>query len=325
MFYKHWKKLALALTGFFWASCESNTAAAVDTEDPASSDSNASSSSINEGVAPSSSSEATPPSSSSEAAPPSSSSETAPVSSGTDFERVVPLYGINMSATVFRSSSSKAESSSSFEQIMPAYGVYDRVACYDDEKGVKTNGETSITKLYCDDGVTCKETEVIKDTRSLPCSTIDEGDLKGAVVCPDYGIVVVTEKTYDCDGVIYNEAEFLSHYYRKYSSKPKSSSSATLNTSSSVAQSSSSAKHSSSSAAPIKNKIPCYKHGSEQIECDDGSSYSISTDNFGNTVYENEYGIFTEKEFLKNHNVLDEMIALYGPPCMFNGTCDDDK
>ena len=25
MFYKHWKKVSLAITGFFWASCDSGT------------------------------------------------------------------------------------------------------------------------------------------------------------------------------------------------------------------------------------------------------------------------------------------------------------
>ena len=134
MFYKHWKKIALALTGFFWNSCDN---------------------------------------------PPTS----------------VDTNGAN-------SSSSNAESSSSFEQVMPAYGVYNKVVCTEDKKGAKTNGEIAVTTLQCDDGVICKE------RGSEPCSISDEGDLKGAVACPDYGVVYVTEKTYDCDGVTYNEAEF---------------------------------------------------------------------------------------------------------------------
>ena len=141
-----------------------------------------------------------------------------------------PLYGVMSS--VVQSSSSNAESSSSFEQIMPAYGVYGQVACYEDGKGVKTNGEINVTKLICDDGVVCKETEVLKGGEPLPCTPIDEGDLKGTAICPDYGIVYVSEKTYNCNGIKFNEAEFRSRYDRKYTTKPVSSSSAEQSSSS---------------------------------------------------------------------------------------------
>ncbi|SIN93956.1 hypothetical protein [Fibrobacter sp. UWB11] len=201
MFYKHWKKIALALTSFFWNSCD-NAPTSVD-----SSGANLSSSSTDS------------QSSSSTDNNQSSSSVVAPASSS------VPLYGVM---------SSIAESSSSFEQIMPAYGVYSRVTCYEDGKGVKTNGEVNVTKLICDDGVNCKEHEVLKAGEPLPCTPIDDGDLKGAVACPDYGIVYVSEKTYDCDGVKYNEAEFRTRYDRKYTTKPASSSSTEQSSSSQV-------------------------------------------------------------------------------------------
>ena len=198
MFYKHWKKIALALTGFFWNSCD-NGPTAVD----------------NGGATPSSSSNGNNESSSSSVAPIPSSS---------------PLYGVMSS--VVQSSSSNIESSSSFEQIMPAYGVYGQVACYEDGKGVKTNGEVNVTKLICDDGVICKEHEVLKGGDPLPCSPVNDDDLNVAVICPDYGIVYVSEKTYDCDGVKYNEAEFRTRYDRKYTTKPVSSSSAEQSSSS---------------------------------------------------------------------------------------------
>lgn len=37
MLYKHWRKIALALTGFFWASCDSDTTSANGSDDPSSS------------------------------------------------------------------------------------------------------------------------------------------------------------------------------------------------------------------------------------------------------------------------------------------------
>ena len=90
MFYKHWKKIALALAGFFWASCDSDTTSANGAEDP------------------SSSSVATPESSSSVA----TGNETTSSSS-------------EKQAQVSSSSEATEASSSSFEQIMPAYGVPD--------------------------------------------------------------------------------------------------------------------------------------------------------------------------------------------------------
>ena len=190
MFYKHWKKLSLALTAFFWASCNNNTTV---TQPPL------------YGCPPggceqpNSSSEATPESS---AAKPSSS------------EAV--------------SSSSQAESSSSLFLY-----EFAKKPCYRDSKGVKTNGEIAETKLYCDDGVICKETKILKDVGPEPCYTSDDGDLKGAVVCPDYGVVIVTEKTYNCNGIKFNEAEFRSRYYNA-GIKPPSSSSTEQSSSSQV-------------------------------------------------------------------------------------------
>ena len=186
MFYKHWKKISLTLTAFFWASCNNTTVEPPLYGCPA------------EGCGQE-------PASSSDAIAESSSSGTV-------------------------SSSSQAQSSSSFEQPQPAYGVV-AIPCYQDSKSVKTNDDVTVTNLQCVDGVTCKEREVTT-YGSLPCTPIDDGDLKGAVACPDYGIVHITEKTYNCDGVSYNEAEFRSRYFNagmrttSSSSEAESSSSA---------------------------------------------------------------------------------------------------
>ena len=273
MFYKHWKKLALSLTGFFWASCGSDVTAP-------SGDANTSSSSNDANA--------------------SSSSEIAPESSSSDFSQVVPLYGIRLSSIVEQSSSSEAESSSSFEMIMPAYGVYDKVACYEDGKGVKTNGDVSETKLYCDDGVTCKEREVLSRGTDLPCAPTDEGDLERAVICPDYGIVTITEKTYDCDGVTYNEAEFDARYYKKYGARPGSS----------------------SSTNPLEGKTPCHVDG-EQYNCEDGEEYTQILGEDGKIYYVNESKQLSEEQFNDKYYLLRTETVLYGSPCVFDGTCSD--
>ena len=77
MFYKHWKKIALALTGFFWASCDDSASSAVCLYGP---DPNYSSATEN------------PVSSSSEASQPESSSSF-------DLERMALDYGIDIDFT----------------------------------------------------------------------------------------------------------------------------------------------------------------------------------------------------------------------------------
>lgn len=130
MFYNKWQKIALALTGFFWASCDDS------------------------GTEPS-------------PQPKSSSSETTEPQS----------------------------SSSEFEQIMPAYGIPNElVTC------LQNQGETTMT---CGDGVTCKEEVNESWVPEFEC--VDD-------ICPDYGVVKIQEKTYDCDGTVYNEAQFRSRY-----------------------------------------------------------------------------------------------------------------
>ncbi len=277
MFYKHWKKLALSLTGFFWASCGSDVTA------PTGGDANTSSSS-NDGNL-------------------SSSSDVTPKSSN-DFSQIVPLYGINLSSIV-QSSSSSDESSSSLAYAMPAYGVYEKVPCYEDAKGVKTNGEIAETKLYCDDGTICKEREVLK-TFDPPCSPIDEDDLEGAVVCPDYGIVHITEKTYSCDGVTYNKTEFESRYY-KAGVKPASSSS-TL--------------QSSSSEDVFEGKTPCHVVD-QNYSCDDGEDYTQVQGEDGKTYFVNANKQLSEEQFYERYYLIMETTVLYGSPCVFNNTCDD--
>ena len=228
MLYRHWKKFALALTGFFWASCDTVTA-----DEPLY---GCPSDGCDQGPIDDSSS-------STDGAATSSSEQEQISSSSRDFE-VMPLYGVSEKFIVL--SSSSEESSSSFTEVAPAYGVPGGLGCYEDPEGRKYDG----SKLYrCDDGVTCVEKDSITGYGGLPCSPTETED--GLVeICPDYGIVAITEKTFKCDdGNVYNEAEFLARYNTKY----------TVDT----------------LKAPI--------------------------------------------------DTMDAPIAVYGPPCMFSGTCDDEE
>ena len=211
MFYKHWKKLALTLTGLFWASCDFGISNSSNEEclygspsdiyqPPDTPESNNQSSSSEEA-------------SSSSSAEESSSSRTVQQSSSSnDFETATPLYGVRL-----RDYSS---SSNEGEIVAPAYGVYNQVACYNalaDKKTLKREQDNETAILQCEDGVTCQEK--ITDNWAPEYECIDE-------ICPDYGVVRISEKIYTCDdGKIYNEAEFLSRYNKKSGAKPESSSS----------------------------------------------------------------------------------------------------
>lgn len=188
MFYKHWKKIALSLTAFFWASCEDSVTSTAPEygcpDDGCGQGPIDNSSSSNDGSVTSSSSETSS-------------------SSSSDIAMSMPLYGV--SETLIYISSSSEESSSSFTEVAPAYGVPGKLSCYEDPAGRKYDG----SKVYrCDDGVTCQEEA--KQTWKPEYECVDD-------ICPDYGVVSITETTYTCDdGKVYNYAEFVSRYNKFY-------------------------------------------------------------------------------------------------------------
>ena len=173
MFYKHWKKIALALAGFFWASCDSDTTSANGAEDP------------------SSSSVATPESSSSVATgnETTSSSSEATEASSSSFEQIMPAYGVPDDPILNSSSSGDT-----LVEAQPLYGVVlDKYVC------TQVKGESTMT---CADGATCTQ-KTEERWGGLPCSND---------ICPDYGVVQISENTYECDGKVYSEAEFHARY-----------------------------------------------------------------------------------------------------------------
>jgi hypothetical protein len=178
MLYKHWKKVLLSLTAFFWASCDTTSSADDGSNTPPIDNPDPRSSSATEGTDTSSASET--PESSTEAA---SSAEEAPASSSS---AATPASSDAPNVT-----SSDAKSSDSGNIIAPKYGVM--FTC--ERKG---------KKIACEDGVTCTEEET--ETAQTPqCS--------GDQICAKYGVVYVKETTYKCDdGKVYNYAEFQSKY-----------------------------------------------------------------------------------------------------------------
>ena len=318
MMYKHWKKIVLAVTAFFWNACDNsstptappvgpdsssgtnleptsssaadNPTSSVATVNPSSSTTTSPSSSEATSSAtasnPASSSVASPKSSSSVNAKSSSSSVKQKISSSS-LDMNADLYGCppdvcgpEPSSSSVRSSSSApiVKSSSSGVEVVPLYGVLM-------ETCTKTEGDST---LACSGGVTCVES--VTEKSQIPSCSGDQ-------ICAKYGVVIIRDKTYKCsDGMVYNEAEFQARYNVITTvNKPE-------------------------------KKIPCYKdRGVDYVDCDDGMSFGIDTDERGNKVYENEYARLSEKDFLNNYEIFEQQPALYGPPCMFNGTCDEEK
>ena len=140
----------------------------------------------------------------------SSSSVKKPRSSNSHLDEPVDLYGcpsdicgpfITDSISISDSISIIAakygvirpESSSSFSEIIAKYGVPSKPTC---EPALSEDGTVT---YKCSDGVTCVE-ETTTGTQAPACN----GD-----VCPKYGVVKISKKTYTCDnGKVYNEAEF---------------------------------------------------------------------------------------------------------------------
>lgn len=183
MFYKHWNKIALALTGFFWASCDTDTTSANNVDEPA----------PNSSAAPLSS--AIPTSSAT-----AGNSSQAEESSSSLEPRYVPLYGVEYEKIV---------SSSSMHEVMPAYGVSNQVLCTEDKAGRKYDSSFTNTVLNCENGVTCQKKTTISGSGSLPCSEAEDPNGEMVSICPDYGVVLISENTYTCDdGNTYNEAQF---------------------------------------------------------------------------------------------------------------------
>ena len=325
--YKHWKKILLAMTAFFWNACDNNSTPTAPQVTPDSSSGTniepTSSSATNTPVSSSAVENATPssseqkPASSAVAPNPSSSSVTAKSSSAvapssssvkekvssSSLDQNADLYGCPPDVCGAELSSSAGMiiapkygvpmSSSSKGMIAPKYGVPIMSSSSQGFEAVPLYGVVSNvcvksendSTLSCN-GVTCVES--VTETTQIPSCSGDQ-------ICAKYGVVVIRDKTYKCDdGKVYNEAEFKARYDIL------------------------------TVVENDKKKIPCYKNG-DSMECDDGEFYDILKDDKGNVIYSNDIANLSEKDFLKKYEILEMAPALYGPPCMFNGTCDEEK
>ena len=144
MFYKHWKKIALALTGFFWVSCDDSVSSEECLYGPPS----------DYGISSESESVDEVSSSSAKAA----SSESA------------------------KSSSSKQKSVSSSSGGEKPQGIVACYDVSSDRQTLVRQQNNGITFLSCDDGTTCQEKVIEADVTAPDCEVTDCAGLTPSTV-----------------------------------------------------------------------------------------------------------------------------------------------
>lgn len=200
MFFKYWKKIALTLTGFFWASCGGDSNSTDSGVDPV----------CEYGV------EVPHESSSSFVEPSSSLVET---SSSIAESSSSSIEESSSSSIEAYSSSSEALAYSSFSAVYAPQtpcNLTDTAATTCDFDSLFSSKSTEYTnkiyaiscKQYKCDSKTCTEATAQVDSEHNPSSECDENG------CVDYSLLSSTQKKYTCsDGKTYDQIEFNARYH----------------------------------------------------------------------------------------------------------------
>ncbi|MBO7413773.1 MAG: hypothetical protein J6U20_08955 [Fibrobacter sp.] len=208
MFFKYWKKIALTLTGFFWASCGGDSNSTDSGVDPV----------CEYGV------EVPHESSSSFVEPSSSLVETSSSiaessSSSIEESSSSSIEAYSSSSIEAYSSSSEALAYSSFSAVYAPQtpcNLTDTAATTCDFDSLFSSKSTEYTnkiyaiscKQYKCDSKTCTEATAQVDSEHNPSSECDENG------CVDYSLLSSTEKKYTCsDGKTYDQIEFNARYH----------------------------------------------------------------------------------------------------------------
>ncbi|MBO4713700.1 MAG: hypothetical protein J5615_07420 [Fibrobacter sp.] len=241
MFYTHWKKIVLALTGIFWASCD-NTSSSAEEVPEVSPTLYGIEVPCDTGLCmsiPVSFEENDEESSSSFAESSSSFVETSSSfeESSSSFEVPVPTYGCGAiecppplglsSSSIAESSSSSIEAYSSSSEAL-SYSSFSAVyapqtpcnltdtaatcdfdSLFSSKSSEYTNKIYAIScKQYKCDSKTCTEATAQVDSEHNPPSVCDENG------CVDYSLLSSTQKKYTCsDGKTYDQIEFNARYH----------------------------------------------------------------------------------------------------------------
>ena len=344
MLYKHWKKIAIALTGFFWASCD-ETASGPITVNP-----DTPSNTISENTeGGSSSSKANNAASSETAKSAASSAEEASITSNAE--------------EAGKSSSSKAKSaaSSAEEASTSSSSKANNAASSADVANEKSSAEASSAEDTPNPGTdttsTTKSSSSVKKPRSSSSNPLDEPvDLYGcpsdicgpfiadttsisdtvSIIAAKYGVIRPKSSSSFSQiaakyGVILPESSSsFSQIVAKYGVPNKPTCEPSMSEDGTISYKCSDGvtcveKTTTEMQAPACNGNVCPKYGVVKI-----SKKTYTCDN-GQTYNEAEFQMLYDMpiiETIEVKPVVDSVqmpIALYGPPCVFNNTCDDEN
>ena len=331
MLYKHWKKIAIALTGFFWASCD-ETASGPVTVNP-----DTPSNTISENTeGGSSSSKANNAASSETAKSAASSAEEASITSNAEEAGKSSSSKAKSAASsaeeASTSSSSKAKSTASSAEDTPNPGT-DTTSTTKSSSSVKKPRSSSSNPLDepvdlygCPSNI-CDP--FIADTASISDSI--------ANIAAKYGVIRPKSSRSFSQiaakyGVILPESSSsFSQIVAKYGVPNKPTCEPSMSEDGTVTYKCSDGvtcveETTTGTQAPACNGNVCPKYGVVKISkktytCDNGETYNEAE-------FQMLYDTLPMIETIEIKPVVDSVqvpIALYGPPCVFNNTCDDEN
>lgn len=331
MLYKHWKKIAIALTGFFWASCDETASGPV---------------TVNPDTPSNTISENTEGGSSSSKANNAASSETAKSAASSAEE----ASATSSAGDAGKSSSSKAKSTaSSAEEASTSSSSRANNAASSAEDTPNPGTDTTNTT---------KSSSSVKKPRSSSSNPLDEPvDLYGcpsnicdpfiadtatisdsiANIAAKYGVVHPKSSSSFSQiaakyGVILPESSSsFSQIVAKYGVPNKPTCEPSKSEDGTVTYKCSDGvtcveETTTGTQAPACNGNVCPKYGVVKISkktytCDNGETYN-------DAEFQMLYDTLPMIETIEIKPVVDSVqipIALYGPPCVFNNTCDDEN
>ena len=326
MLYKHWKKIVLALTGFFWASCDETSSSPVAVNE------DAPSSSIAETEGVSSSSKAKSTTSSAEETSVASSAERSSSSqaksAASSAEEPEETSAASSAEETSASSSSKAMSAASSEAASSVASSAESSAETAASNATNPSSEASSSSV--------KSSSSFQKFRSSSSSLDAPVDLYG---CPsDICGPFITDSASVSDSISIIAAKYgvirpessssISEIIAKYGVPSKTTCTATDAKDGKVTYTCEDGvtcveETKTEMQAPACNGDVCPKYGVVKISkktytCDNGQVYNEAE-------FQMLYDTLPVIEDVVIKDSIQAPIALYGPPCVFDGTCNKEK
>lgn len=326
MLYKHWKKIVLALTGFFWASCDETASG------PVTVDEDGKSSSIAETEGVSSSSKAKSTTSSAEETSVASSAERSSSSqaksAASSAEEPEETSAASSAEETSASSSSKAMSAASSEAASSVASSAESSAETAASNATNPSSEASSSSV--------KSSSSSQKFRSSSSSLDAPVDLYG---CPsDICGPFITDSASVSDSISIIAAKYgvirpessssISEIIAKYGVPSKTTCTVSNAKDGKVTYTCEDGvtcveETKTEMQAPACNGDVCPKYGVVKISkktytCDNGQVYNEAE-------FQMLYDTLPVIEDVVIKDSIQAPIALYGPPCVFDGTCDKEK